>query len=137
MWRTAIAVHRWSRTMRIPALANARDWAEHHSTLREFYLYAACKAAGITAAEAAARRLPSRVVDTLKAAVAGATTGNVGLTNYGLLVGAFLDSVAHIGAFDRLVGDALRLPLMPGRVVIGSDIDAGSVSEGAGKPVRA
>ena len=80
--------------VRIPRLDDARSWAEHHSTLKEFYLYAACKAAGITAAEAEARRLPSRVVDVLKATVAGGTTANVGLTSYGTLVGAFLDSVA-------------------------------------------
>jgi Phage capsid family len=115
--------------VRIPALADARSCAEHHSTLKDFYLYAACKAAGISAEEAEARRLPSRVVDVLKGTVAGATTGNVGLTNYGVL--------AHIGFFDRILGDALRLPLMPGRIVIGSDIDASSVSEGAGKPIRA
>ena len=46
--------------VRIPALNNAREWAEHHSTLKEFYLLCACKAAGISGEEAEARR-PGRV----------------------------------------------------------------------------
>ncbi len=76
--------------VRIPALNTAREWQEHHGKLQEFYLLAACRAANISAAEAEARRLPARVVEVLKATVAGSVTGNVGLSNYGQLVGAFL-----------------------------------------------
>jgi hypothetical protein len=78
-----------------------------------------------------------RVLGVLKAAVPGGLTSNVGLTDYGPLVGSFMGSLRHVGAFDRILADAFRLPLRPARVSVHSSaIVASEVAEGAGKPVR-
>jgi hypothetical protein len=85
--------------------------------------------------KAKALRLPERVV---KAAVAGGTLGNVGITEFGVLVGSFMDSLRNVGAFDRLQRDALNLPLRPGRVVIHSSaVVASEVDEAVAKPIKA
>jgi hypothetical protein len=78
-----------------------------------------------------------RVQRVLKASVVGGTTSNAGLSEYGPLVGAFMDSLRNIGAFDRIATDAMRLTLHPGRVVVNSSaIIASAGTEGAAKPVK-
>jgi hypothetical protein len=73
-----------------------------------------------------------------KAVVGGATAGNAGLSAYGTMVGAFTSTLRNSGAFDRLLRDAMVMPMRPNRVVINSVVMIGSeVSEGAAKPLRA
>jgi hypothetical protein len=85
--------------------------------------------------KAKALRLPERIQ---KAAVASATLGNVGITEFGVLLGSFMDSLRNVGAFDRLLRDAMTMPLQPGRVVVNtSAIVSSEVTEAVAKPIKA
>jgi hypothetical protein len=78
-----------------------------------------------------------RVKRVLKAAVPGGLTSNVGLAAFGPMLGAFMDSLRHVGVFDRILADAFGLPLRPARVLINSSaIVSSEVAEGRAKPVR-
>lgn len=60
------------------------------------------------------QRLGSRVVSILKAAAdSGGITGSWGseIAEYGEVVSAFLETLAHHGAFDRMLPDMRRVPL--------------------------
>jgi hypothetical protein len=84
--------------------------------------------------KAQALRLSDRVQ---KAVVAGSTTGNVGITEFGTLIGSFMDSLRSAGVFDQLQRDALNVPLRPGRVVIHSSaVVASEVDEAVAKPIK-
>lgn len=129
----------------MPSPAIMRRAKEQHDDVlafTDFVKYAACIMTARDATQSLGRaevgHVPERVQRVLKAAVVGATTGSAGLTGYGPLVGSFMDSLRNIGAFDRIAGDAMRLPLHPGRVVINSStIIASAGTEGAAKPVKA
>jgi hypothetical protein len=59
------------------------------------------------------------------------------VTNFGNLLGSFMDAVKNVGAFDVIADAAtIKLPRHVGRVNMFSQIGAGNVSEGAGKPLR-
>lgn len=110
---------------------------EEQSALKDFFRYAGCKMARMTAFDAEEAGMPPRVVLALKATVAGGVSSNTGLSAYGAMVGAFMDSLRNVGAFDRLAADALQLQNFVGRVVINSGtITASATAEGAAKAVR-
>jgi hypothetical protein len=93
------------------------------------------RAKSLRVSERIQRGLENRIQ---KAVVGGATTGSAGLSSYGAMVGAFTSSLSNSGAFDRMLRDAMTVPMRPNRVVVNTVVTVGSeVAEGAAKPLRA
>jgi hypothetical protein len=126
----------------ISAVAEAKARYEDAVARSDFLKAAACVMTTSGSDEAVRKaqsfRLSDRTQRLIKAAVPGATLGEVGLSDYGPSLGSFMDSLRNVGAFDRLQRDALNLPLRPGRVVIHSSaVVASEVDEAVAKPIKA
>jgi hypothetical protein len=91
------------------------------------------------ARKAALLNMPERVVEGLrKAAVAGGSTGGVGISSFGPAVAnAFMQASRNVGFADEVAQFSMRFPEMVGRVMIYSAMSiASSVGEGAAKTLR-
>lgn len=122
-------------------LRTAKQAQDHSVAWDDFVALAALTMTTSSKAEALEKALQvgasRRVVDGLKATVAGATTqSGTGLSNFGSLLGAFMASVRAVSAFDQVAASAMRLPQFVGRVIVSSVVGTSSVNEGAGKPLR-
>jgi hypothetical protein len=93
---------------------------------------------GDAAEKAEAAGFSPRVCNALHKAAQGATMlGGSGISGaLGPFLPAFMAQVANTGAFDAVAAAALQMPLRTSKVVIASSAAAGSVSEGAAKPIR-
>jgi hypothetical protein len=91
------------------------------------------------AAKAAAFNLRQSIVEGLtKAALPGGTVGGVGISAFGPAVSnAFLSSSRNLGFADEVARFSMLFSDMVGRAYIYSAFSAGTVSEGAAKPLKA
>jgi hypothetical protein len=81
-------------------------------------------------------RAPTKVQDALlKAAQSGATSQNIGV-DISSGFGTFFSQMRNLGAADAIAPFAVGMPRYRGRFVLMSAVTAGTVGEGAGKPVR-
>jgi hypothetical protein len=71
-----------------------------------------------------------------KAALAAGNTQAAGVSDFGNLIGVFMDRSKQYGAFDRVADAALSVEDFVGQGVIFSGITAGAVVEGAAKPLK-
>jgi hypothetical protein len=92
--------------------------------------------------DAAARKAEALGLDRVahalhgKAALAAGNTTAAGLTDYGNMIGQFMDRAKQYGCFDRVADAAMPVADFAGRGVIFSGISSGAVVEGAAKPLK-
>jgi hypothetical protein len=82
--------------------------------------------------------LPKRIADfwATKATLPANTTGTIGISSLGQNIGATMQRVFNIGAWDTIAADALKLPNFTGRVIVASSTaNAVTTAEGVAKPL--
>ena len=90
--------------------------------------------AGLALSFANHHRMPQRVCEVLKTAVAGDTTSSAdALADFGPLAQAFSGTLANVSAFDAILADAVQVPLHRQFAVSISDASAAAVGEGSAK----
>jgi hypothetical protein len=124
------------------AMKSVRDSHEQSERCTDFVkmaaLYACSGGSWHDAHErAAALGMPDRIVAQLKAATNATASGSVAATSLGPSVGAFVASLANIGAAERIAAASLRLPSgLYGRFILGGGVTVGPVNEAQAVPVR-
>jgi HK97 family phage major capsid protein len=112
---------------------------ETASRSREFAEYARCLMLAKGNPESAlhyAGASSRRVVDAIKADVAGTTTGDLSVAPYRILSEGFTATLNN-AAFDALLADANIVPLHTQFAVTATDVSAAAVGEGLAKPLGA
>ena len=122
------------------ARANLDDISAFTDAIKVAALIMTIQGVGEAARKAEAMRMPQRVVEGFtKAAVAGGSTGGVGISSFGPSVaGAFMQASRNVGFADEVAQFSMKFPDKSGRVMIYSAMSvASSVGEGAAKTLKA
>jgi hypothetical protein len=123
----------------VQQIASAHDRLEANQRSTEFIQVARCMAAGISAEQAETMNVPARTARLLKSAVSlNNPAAAVALSEFKIVSDGFIESLAQLSVFDRMLQDGMRKVPLRSRVFVSTVVPSGRVPAASQvKPISA